>query len=122
MSPPQNAKAWSPAWATSCAWRIWQKPYASLELTKHGTDADNIKARLKSAPTSFSTEAPKSDKRCAFKTERRLIWPKCELGGSERTFGKDSGQQTVFNPEWMRVLIREAQNPVIDEGFYVYVI
>ncbi len=75
------------------------KPYASLSYEVDGTDADNIKARLKSAPTSFSTEAPKSDNGVRLKLGVQIDLAKNVnlVVGAERTFGKDSGQQTVFN-------------------------
>ena len=75
------------------------KPYASLSYEVDGTDADNIKARLKSAPTSFSTEAPKSDNGVRLKLGAQIDLAKNVnlVVGAERTFGKDSGQQTVFN-------------------------
>ena len=75
------------------------KPYASLSYEVDGTDADAITARLKSAPTSFSTAAPKADNGLRLKLGTQIDLAKNVnlVLGAERTFGKDSGQETAVN-------------------------
>ena len=75
------------------------KPYASLSYEVDATDVDNLKARLKSAPTSFSTAAPKSDNGLRLQLGAQIDLAKNVnlVVGAERTFGKDSGQQTAVN-------------------------
>ena len=75
------------------------KPYATVSYEVDATDADNIKARLKSAPTSFGTVAPKADNglRVQVGTQIDLAKNVNLLIGAERTFGKDSGQETAVN-------------------------
>ena len=75
------------------------KPYATVRYEVDATDADNIKARLKSAPTSFGTVAPKADNglRVQVGTQIDLAKNINLLIGAERTFGKDSGQETAVN-------------------------
>ena len=75
------------------------KPYASLSYEVDGTDADKIKARLKSAPTSFSAIAPKTDNGLRLKLGTHIDLAKnVNLAvGAERTFGKDAGQETAVN-------------------------
>ena len=75
------------------------KPYASLSYEVDGTDADKIKARLKSAPTSFSAIAPKTDNGLRLKLGTHIDLAKNVnlVVGAERTFGKDAGQETAVN-------------------------
>ena len=75
------------------------KPYASLNYEVDGTDADKIKARLKSAPTSFAAATPKTDNGLRLKLGTQIDLAKNVnlMVGAERTFGKDAGQETAFN-------------------------
>lgn len=75
------------------------KPYASLNYEVDGTDADNISTRLKSVSSSFSTSAPKADNGLRLKVGAQIDLAKNVnlVVDAERTFGKDTGQETAVN-------------------------